>query len=216
MDIRWYGQPRIKNPLTDAHNIVEQIRSGSYFWHWFFAVRANKNYMKKLLYSLTLTGLLFSACNNDDDDNNGGALNQTDRDFIMMASYGNNAEISAGQMASMKGMNLAVREYGEHMREDHIPAKTELEAIADDLDVNTPDGLDSAHQALALQLDAATGATFDSLYINSQIVDHQAMINLMQNELQNGSNTRVKNYAQKYLPAIQMHLQKADSVKQTL
>ncbi len=172
--------------------------------------------MKKVLLGLMTATIVFTACEKDDDDNNGNTLNQQDRDFMMMAAYGNNAEIAAGQMAAQKGMNLSVRSYGQMMVSDHTVAQAELDSIADLLDVNLPQGLDSAHQALAAQLAAATGYTFDSLYINSQLMDHQVMMNLMQTEINNGSHQSARGYAQKYLPKIEMHHHMADSIKNDL
>lgn len=169
--------------------------------------------MKKILTALLIASAAFTACNKDDDNNNTNTLNQTDRNFMMQAAYGNNAEISAGQLAATKGTNLAVRSYGEMMVTDHTTANADLASLATQTGVTLPTGLDSMHQALAQQLMVATGHTFDSLYISSQIMDHQIMRTLMQTELSSGSDQRVKNYAQKYLPKIEMHHHMADSIK---
>jgi len=60
------------------------------------------------------------------------------------------------------------------------------------------------------------GMAFDSTYINSQVMDHQAAIQLFQSEASNGNDSRLRDYAQKYLPKLQMHLQMADSVRMGL
>ena len=167
--------------------------------------------MKSILSSLLVASVLFTACNKDDQDNNN--LNETDRNFMMQSAFGNNAEISAGQLAATKGMNLAVRNYGQMMVNDHTTAKAELATLANETGTALPIGLDSAHQVLAQQLASLSGYSFDSLYIASQIMDHQTMQNLMQNEINNGNDGRVMNYAEKYLPKINHHLHMADSIK---
>jgi putative membrane protein len=57
--------------------------------------------------------------------------------------------------------------------------------------------------------------SFDTAYINSQVKDHQAAVNLFQSEISAGATQSVKDYASKYLPHIQMHLNMADSIRTT-
>jgi putative membrane protein len=57
-----------------------------------------------------------------------------------------------------------------------------------------------------------SGRMFDSVYIMNQIKDHQAAISDFQNEISEGNQSDVINYANKYLPKLQMHLQIADSI----
>ena len=66
------------------------------------------------------------------------------------------------------------------------------------------------------RLNSLSGHSFDSAYISSQVMDHQAAVTLFQNEISNGNNSSVKSYASTYLPHIQMHLQKADSLSRAL
>jgi putative membrane protein len=178
--------------------------------------------VKKIYSALAVASLLcYGACNKDDDNNNNNnnnnnTVNQTDRDFMMNAAYGNNAEIDAGSMAASKGTDSSVKMFGQMMVSDHSTAQTELQSVAAQTSVTLPTGLDSAHQAMKAQLQSMSGHTFDSVYIHSQVMDHQKTISLFQNESSNGSNQRVKDYANKYLPIIQTHYQKADSISRHL
>jgi putative membrane protein len=65
-------------------------------------------------------------------------------------------------------------------------------------------------------LNSLSGRSFDTAYINSQIKDHQKTLSIFQMEINDGDNQNVRNYASKYLPHIQMHLQKADSLSRAL
>jgi putative membrane protein len=170
--------------------------------------------MKKLLGALLMTGALFTACNRDDDEHNNA--NQTDMNFLQMASYGNHNEIAAGRIADSNGMNLSVKSYGNMMITDHSMAQQELTSIATQLGVNIPQMPDSAHIAMGQMLRMLSGMTFDSTYMSMQIMDHDKTIQLFQNEVSNGNNTSVRNYAQKYLPKIQVHRQMADSIRMGL
>ena len=176
--------------------------------------------MKTVVKMLLLASFPFAiACNKDDDDNNNNGngnnnnpLNQMDRDFMMKATYGNNAEVDAGNLANSKGMNGDIRDFGQMMVIDHQKAQTDLQQVAGETGVALPQGIDAEHQVIKQQLEAATGRRFDSLYIHMQVADHQKNIALFENEAMSGSHTKVKDYANKYLPSLRMHLKKADSI----
>jgi putative membrane protein len=52
---------------------------------------------------------------------------------------------------------------------------------------------------------------FDTTYISGQVSDHQKAIALFQTEINNCQDARVKAYANKYLPKLQMHLMRLQS-----
>lgn len=166
--------------------------------------------MKKVILMAGLMAAVLTACDKDDD--NGSNLNATDEMFLTQVSMGNNAEIMAGGLAASKANAASVKSFGSLMVSEHTTAQIDLENLADDLNRNLPDTVDAEHQALMQRLNSLSAAMFDTAYINSQLKDHQKMIDLFQNEINNGSHQSVKNYATKYLPHIQMHYNKADSI----
>jgi len=169
--------------------------------------------MKLRLLALALATVCFTGCDDDDDDNNPGEINSTDRDFAMRAAMSNFAEIGAGQLASTKATEPGVADYGEMMVTDHTDALQDLRDITNNLGLYAPDSLDAAHVTLMQQLnDAATGREFDSIYIHSQVADHQAAIQLFQNQVANGNNAQLRNYASTLLPNLNLHFERADSI----
>jgi len=171
--------------------------------------------MKKLLGIALICAVVFVACNKDDDDDN--TMNQTDLNFMTMASYSNHNEIAAGRIADSSAVDSAVDMFGRMMVMDHTTAETELTSLAQQMGTSIPQMPDSAHIAMGQMLRSLAGTTtFDQTYISSQVTDHQATISLFQNEINNGINQSVKAYAQKYLPKIQMHKQMADSIRMGL
>lgn len=160
----------------------------------------------------------WSACDDDDKNNDEEpVLPATDDNFVEKAALANMTEVNFGQLAAEKGTDPMVREYGEHMVNEHTTAQDELEEIADDYrNIDWPDGLDPQHQQIREQLEDLTGYSFDSLYIVSQVMDHQMAVDLFETEVSDGEEQRVKSYASKYLPHIQHHLEKADSIRNVL
>lgn len=157
-----------------------------------------------------LVGAFFSCKKNDNSNTNGTST--ADHSFMAQASYSNMAEVDAGQLASTQGNDAMVRSYGHTMVSDHTTAENDLQAVASQVTYNLPSGVDSMHMALKAQLATMSGRAFDSMYMHMQVNDHNAAITLFQNEASNGYNQNVKNYANKYLPKLQMHKQMADSI----
>ena len=164
--------------------------------------------LTKILFACLIMSAVFISC--DDDDNN--VINSQDRTFLVQASLSNNAEIGAGALASTKGDSSAIRAFGQMMVTDHTQAQADLKTTGTNVNVNVTDSVDATHTALMVTLTGLSGREFDSAYILNQITDHQATISAFQTELNSGSRSEVLNYANTYLPKIQMHLQKADSI----
>ena len=158
--------------------------------------------------------MFLAACDKDNDDDN--RLNSTDQMFITQVNIGNRAEVMAGQLAANKGTNPLVRDFGNHMVMEHSQAQAELQTIASNLGMALADTVDAEHRALMARLNALSGYSFDTAYMNSQVKDHQKTVSIFQMELSGGNNQAVRNYASNKLPHIQMHLQRADSIARVL
>jgi putative membrane protein len=156
--------------------------------------------------------LIFFACNKDDNTKGDDILNTQDRTFILQTSLANSAEVGAGGLAGSSADNQMVKDFGQQMMTDHTTAQTELKTLGTDVGVGTPDSVDATHKTLMDTLMTLSGRSFDSIYIMSQIADHQTVINQFEEEVSSGNKTAVINYANKYLPKLQMHLQMADSI----
>jgi len=168
----------------------------------------------KYLCGFALVMFVCAACNKNDNDNT--TVNATDSYFMQQASYSNNDEISAGAIAASRGNYDSVRMFGSMMVSDHGNAESSLDSIATSLNITIPSAPDSLHQAMAAQLQTLSGNVFDTTYIGAQVRDHMTAIAIFQTELSSGNNQQVLNYAAKYLPIIQMHLQEAQSIQQTI
>ena len=155
------------------------------------------------------SGILFFSCTKG---TNVGEINEVDKTFITQASLSNTAEIQAGTVATGKAENVNVRSFGEMMVMDHTTAQNDLKITGSNLEVDVNDVIDAEHVAIMETLNNLTGRAFDSAYIINQITDHENTIAAFQNEINSGRHVQVTTYANKYLPKIQMHLQKADSI----
>jgi len=168
----------------------------------------------KWIYAFVIASLGFVACDDDDDNPiNKPNLNDTDDKFVEVAARSNMAEIEFGELAATKGTDTLVTAFAQQMVDEHTTSQNELKELADDYGgIDWPNDLSEAHDDIMEQLNNAEGYTFDTLYIKTQIRMHEDAETLFQTATGNTTDARVKAYANKYLPKIQMHLEKADSI----
>ncbi len=173
---------------------------------------------KRWFYAVALAALVWTACDDDDNGNdNRNDFNDADETFVEDAAMSNLAEIELGELALTKGTDSLVRIFAENMVNDHTIAQDELSDIANtDDDVDWPANLDDEHQSIWDALSQLEGYSFDSAYIASQVTAHERAVQLFQRGRDNGRNPVVRNYIDKYLPKIEMHLEMADSIKTVL
>ncbi|HEX2970649.1 MAG TPA: DUF4142 domain-containing protein [Bacteroidales bacterium] len=160
-----------------------------------------------LLAVLVMAVAGISACK--DDKNDEPDLASQDQTFSTAAAASNLAEIRFGQLALSKSTNDSILIFAGTMVTEHTKANKQLDSLAKRLNVSLPDSMDAAHITLYNKLSGMTNNAFDSAYIQSQVMDHQAAQTLMQTQISNGKNMDLVEYANKNLPAINMHLQQA-------
>lgn len=189
---------------------------------YFFMKTSVMNYagyvsMSKMFIAFTLLALVYTGCKDDDDDDDDTSptedVSQADRDFAMKAALSNRAEIELGELAATRAQHDSVKAFARLMINEHTTAQNELATLAQNKQISLPTTIDSAHQALKNQLMAMSGNRFDSTYISTQVVDHQRTQQDFQTEINQGQNGEIKNYANKYLPHINMHLDRAVKIK---
>jgi putative membrane protein len=168
----------------------------------------------KYLFVFMLLLFICVACSKNNDDNT--TVNVTDNYFMQQVSYSNLDEVSAGNIAAMRASNDSVRIFGTMMVSDHTNAQAALDSLGTILHQTLPTTPDSLHQIMATQLQTLSGNIFDTTYIGAQVRDHITTISIFQAELSSGNNHQLLEYAAKYLPVIQMHLQEAQSIQQRI
>lgn len=166
---------------------------------------------------LVTSALFFAACSDDDDDDIGNPIiSEEDKSFMVQASYGNIAEVEMGRVADSISTDGGIKMFGQMMVQDHTTAQEEMADMGDTWEVDLPQQPDSAHIAMEQHLMTLSGYTFDTTYINGQIKDHQHTIALLESMANSADLQQLRDYANKYLPKVRMHLEKADSIKLTL
>lgn len=194
--------------------------------------------MKRVMQFTAALAMAFAmtACAGDDvrDNENattpgGGAATGTtgtadiDRDFVQDQLAAGEAEVELSRLAQEKATHPDVKEFAAMMVRDHQSAGQDLRQIATQANAtaNTAEnrmesGLQEADRELREELSKLTGSDFDRRYIDEMIDDHQEAVDDLRGKAEDASHPQVKAWASKTLPTIQQHLQRAESIKETL
>jgi putative membrane protein len=141
------------------------------------------------------------------------SLNAIDFNFVGQANLGAPFQVDSGRLAETKATNAAIRSYAHLMITTHIPVVDALNVILKRKNI-TPSStlLHGAYDAMILTLNADRGAAFDRNYVNGQVEYQKGNAALFEQELQNGSDPELKEFARQTLPKIVDHLERAEKL----
>jgi putative membrane protein len=138
-------------------------------------------------------------------------LNAVDFNFVGQANLGAPFQVDSGRLAEAKGTTAAIRSYAHLMVTSHIPVVEALNAILKKKSI-TPSNtlLHGAYDAMIFTLKADQRAAFDRNYLNGQVDYQKGNAALFEQEIQNGSDPDLKEFARQTLPKIVDHLHRAE------
>lgn len=101
-------------------------------------------------------------------------LNKHDLTFMKEAAVGGMTEVELGNVAQQNAKHEDVKEFGARMVQDHGKANDELQAIAQQKNVELPKQLDAKHAQTRDKLTRLQGGEFDRAYMREMVQDHAA------------------------------------------
>jgi putative membrane protein len=137
-------------------------------------------------------------------------LSAVDANFVAQANLGAPFQIDSGRLAEKKGTTDAIRDYAHLMVVSHIPV-VKLNAVLQRKKMAAPPNtlLHGAYDAMVASLQAERGAAFDRDYVDGQVEYQKGNAALFQYEIQNGTDSDLKEFARQTLPKIEDHLHRA-------
>ena len=138
-------------------------------------------------------------------------LDPVDYNFVAQANLGAPFQIDSGRIAENTGTTAAIRDYAHLMVVTHIPVVDALNKILGQKNIEAPQNtlLQGAYSTMVASLNADHGAELDRDYIQGQVDYQKGNAALFQNEIQNGSDPDLKQFARATLPKIEDHLDRA-------
>ena len=147
--------------------------------------------------------------------------NWTDENIFALLDEANMADSAAGAVSATKGTASAVRDFGKRMMRDHHTLRAQGEALAKKLKITpAPPSDDPVMQAGQKHMDVlnstAKGKDFDKAYIDGEVDIHKAVLEIATKAAGQTQNAQLKFLIQKAAPAIQAHLDLAESIQKSL
>src|SRR5882762_10463504 len=140
-------------------------------------------------------------------------LNAIDFNFVGQANLGAPFQVDSGRLAETKAASAAIRSYAHLMVTTHIPVVDALNVILKQKNI-TPSStlLHGAYDAMIFTLKVDRGVAFDRNYVNGQVEYQKGNAELFEQEIQNGNDPGLKEFARQTLPKIVDHLQRAEKL----
>ena len=140
-------------------------------------------------------------------------VSEGDRAFVAKAAQGGMMEVAAGKLATQRGLDTAVKDFGGRMVTDHTAANEKLKSLADSKQLVLPDSLSEDQSAALGKLQALVGRDFDRAYSRMMVKDHTEDISDFEKEVKKGQDADVKSFAQDTLPTLHHHLTLASKLQ---
>jgi putative membrane protein len=143
--------------------------------------------------------------------NAASALSAVDANFVAQANLGAPFQIASGRIAEKKAATAEIRDYAHLMVVSHIPVVDGLNSILQRKRIVAPPEtlLQGAYDSMIASLKSDAGAAFDRDYVGGQVDYQKGNAALFRYEIQNGADPGLKEFAQRTLPKIEDHLQRA-------
>jgi putative membrane protein len=136
--------------------------------------------------------------------------------FVSNASQSDMYEIDAAKMAEARSKNPEVKAFAKMMVTDHTAMMAAMKPLVMAAGQKPADKLDDRRQGFLDNLKAASAADFDKTYIDQQVAGHEEALDLMKGYAKDGSDAGLKGGAEKAIPTVQKHLDKAKAIQATL
>ena len=191
--------------------------------------------MKKIFALLPAFCFMLLACNDTDDtttenttntststntatDANVTATNtvvtdEKSSEFLKKVTNSGMAEVQLAKLAQQKATIEAVKNFAAMLERDHTAVNQQVKNLADQRNVALPAVISDDKQKMYTDMEKMTGKAFDKDYISMMVKAHGDGISLFEDTRSNASDIDVKNFADKTLPTLKMHLDSAKAIQ---
>ncbi|HEX6226883.1 MAG TPA: DUF4142 domain-containing protein [Chryseolinea sp.] len=136
-------------------------------------------------------------------------------DFLIKSAGARMLNAQEGLLATERGGNTSVRQYGELMMKDHSMLLQKIKVLASERNVSLPNGISGRNAGDHQSLSEERGHEFDEKFVKMLIIDYEKDVKLFKKATQ-FNDIEVSSFAQHYLPLIQSHLVKIKNIKSNL
>jgi putative membrane protein len=122
-------------------------------------------------------------------------------------------EIEMAKLAQTNGASQDVKDFGKTLETEHTAVLSTLRGVAAAQNINMPQAMTTDQSMHVQDMAAKKGADFDKEFINMMVEGHEKSIASFKDAAAGNENNQIKDFAQKTLPALQKHLDRAKAIK---
>jgi predicted outer membrane protein len=134
------------------------------------------------------------------------AASSSDKTLFDSVAKANLAEIATGKLAMQKAQSPSVKQFGQHMVDEHSALLQEGGALAQAKGIPVPSSPDLKHQVAMKKLELMSGESFDRAYMDQMVKDHIETLDLLKETVAQAADPQLKAQAEKAIPHVQQHL----------
>ena len=128
------------------------------------------------------------------------------RKFIEEASAAGMFEVNSSKIALEKSSNDKVKEFTQHMVDDHTKAGDALKAAVSEDQKTYLSAKETEKQVKELEdLNKEDAKDFDKEYVKAQVKAHDDAVSLFKKYSEKGDDAELKEFAKNTLPTLQQH-----------
>jgi putative membrane protein len=135
------------------------------------------------------------------------------KEFIKSVAESSLLEVQLGQLAQQKATSDEVRELGMTLIEHHANANQELKQIAEQLQVEVPEELDSEDQMKLNDFQTTDNLDFNDQFLSTIIEQHKQDIANFERARQTIEDENLANWIDNTLPLLRNHLETAENLQ---
>ena len=130
--------------------------------------------------------------------------------YVDAAAKSDMYEIESSKLALQKSSNPKIKAFANMMIRDHTKTTAATKAAAKKAGLNPPPPAPDAGVTASLtELQGASGADFDRLYLGQQMPAHQAALDLHQSYAAGGDQAALRTSAKAAVPIVKRHIDMA-------
>jgi putative membrane protein len=145
-------------------------------------------------------------------DENVTKKQEHDAEFMVEAASDGMLEVELGKLAQQKATQPAVKNFGQHMVEQHSEANTALKTLAEKKGLVLPTSLGQEQQETYGKLATLTGTQFDKQYMAAMVDAHKKDVDAFEDMSEDAYDGDIRGFAAKYAPVLKEHLDMAKQV----
>ena len=145
--------------------------------------------------------------------NTGVVTDEKSKEFLTKAANSGMAEVQLAKMAQQKATIDAVKSFAAMLERDHTAVGDQVKSFASQRNVALPSAPSDDKQKMVNDMDKMSGKAFDKEFISMMVKGHNDGISLFEDTKANASDVDIKNFADKTLPTLRMHLDSAKAIQ---